>query len=67
MSAEPVGTRNWHACAVKVLVLSRCSATPLSDSSLNVVLRFWIRDPQQGLTNVRRKVLLALWDSRQTA
>ena len=31
--------------------------------SLNFVLRFWIRDPQQGLTNVRGRVLLALWDT----
>jgi len=40
LPAEPVGTRDWHACAVKVLVLSRRSATPLGDSSLNFVLRF---------------------------
>jgi small-conductance mechanosensitive channel len=26
------------------------------------VLRFWINDPQNGLTNIRGKVLLALWD-----
>jgi len=26
------------------------------------VLRFWIRDPQKGLTNIRGMVLLALWD-----
>lgn len=44
-------------------MLSRRSATPLGDSSLNFVLRFWIRDPQQGLTNVCGKVLLALWDT----
>jgi small-conductance mechanosensitive channel len=39
-----------------------CWLTDFGDSSLNFVLRFWIRDPQQGLTNVRGKVLLALWD-----
>jgi small-conductance mechanosensitive channel len=27
------------------------------------VLRFWIDDPQNGLTNIRGKVLLALWDA----
>ena len=27
------------------------------------VVRFWIRDPQAGLTNVRGDVLLALWDA----
>jgi len=26
-------------------------------------LRFWIRDPQNGLTNIRGQVLLALWDT----
>jgi small-conductance mechanosensitive channel len=30
---------------------------------MDFVLRFWIHDPQQGLTNVRGKVLLALWDT----
>lgn len=40
-----------------------CWMTEFGDSSLNFLLRFWIRDPQQGLTNVRGKVLLALWDS----
>lgn len=40
-----------------------CWLTEFGESSLNFVLRFWIRDPQQGLTNVRGKVLLALWDT----
>lgn len=40
-----------------------CWMTEFGDSSLNYKLRFWIRDPQQGLTNVRGKVLLALWDA----
>ena len=40
-----------------------CWLTEFGDSSLNFLLRFWIRDPQNGLTNVRGKVLLALWDS----
>ena len=40
-----------------------CWLTGFGDSSLNFVLRFWIRDPQQGLTNVRGRVLLALWDT----
>ncbi|TGQ28592.1 MULTISPECIES: mechanosensitive ion channel domain-containing protein [unclassified Mesorhizobium] len=40
-----------------------CWLTDFGDSSLNFILRFWIRDPQQGLTNVRGKVLLALWDT----
>jgi small-conductance mechanosensitive channel len=40
-----------------------CWLTGFGESSLDFVLRFWIHDPQQGLTNVRGKVLLALWDS----
>ncbi len=40
-----------------------CWLTNFGESSLDFVLRFWIRDPQQGLTNVRGKVLLALWDT----
>ena len=40
-----------------------CWLTGFGDSSLDFVLRVWIRDPQQGLTNIRGKVLLALWDS----
>ena len=26
------------------------------------MLRFWIKDPVEGITNVRSEVLLALWD-----
>jgi small-conductance mechanosensitive channel len=37
--------------------------TGFGDSSLDFKLRFWISDPQQGLTNIRGKVLLALWDT----
>ena len=40
-----------------------CWMTEFGDSSINFLLRFWIEDPQQGLTNIRGKVLLALWDA----
>jgi len=40
-----------------------CWMTEFGESSLDFVLRFWIHDPQQGLTNIRGKVLLALWDT----
>jgi small-conductance mechanosensitive channel len=40
-----------------------CWMTEFGDSSINFLLRFWIDDPQQGLTNIRGKVLLALWDT----
>jgi small-conductance mechanosensitive channel len=40
-----------------------CWLTEFGDSSLNFLLRFWIHDPQKGLTNIRGQVLLALWDT----
>ena len=40
-----------------------CWMTEFGDSSLNFLLRFWIHDPQEGLTNIRGKVLLAVWDA----
>jgi small-conductance mechanosensitive channel len=39
-----------------------CWMTEFGDSSINFLLRFWIDDPQGGLTNIRGTVLLALWD-----
>ena len=42
-----------------------CWMTEFGDSSLNFVVRFWISDPQNGLTNIRGQVLLALWDAFQ--
>jgi small-conductance mechanosensitive channel len=40
-----------------------CWLTGFGDSSLDFLLRFWIRDPQNGLSNIRGQVLLALWDT----
>ena len=40
-----------------------CHITGFGDSSVNYVLRFWISDPRDGLTNVRGTVFLALWDA----
>lgn len=40
-----------------------CHLTSYGDSSINFVLRFWITDPHNGITNVRGDILLALWDS----
>lgn len=39
-----------------------CHLKEFGDSSLNFVLRFWIRDPAKGVTNVKGQVLLELWD-----
>ena len=40
-----------------------CHLTAFGEYSLDFILRFWIRDPASGLTNVRGAVLLALWDA----
>lgn len=39
-----------------------CHLVEFGDSALNFVLRFWIDDPDQGVTNVKGLVLLKLWD-----
>ena len=39
-----------------------CHLVEFGDSSLNFVLRFWIDDPDQGVTNVKGQVLLKLWE-----
>lgn len=40
-----------------------CHMTAFGDSSLDFVLRFWIRDPSGGVANIKGEVLLALWDA----
>ena len=42
-----------------------CHIVGFGDSSVDYVLRFWIRDPTEGLTNIRGNVYLALWDAFQ--
>ncbi|MGR6431184.1 mechanosensitive ion channel family protein [Rhizobium sp. PAMB 3174] len=44
-----------------------CWMTAFGASSLDFKLRFWITDPNNGLTNVRGQVLLALWDAFKEA
>jgi small-conductance mechanosensitive channel len=44
-----------------------CWMTAFGSSSLDFKLRFWITDPQNGLTNIRGQVLLALWDAFKEA
>ena len=39
-----------------------CHICGFGDSSIDFLLRFWIKDPSGGLTNVRGDVYLALWD-----
>lgn len=40
-----------------------CHITGFGDSSIDYVLRFWIRDAHEGLASVRGAVYLALWDA----
>ena len=42
-----------------------CHIVGFGDSSVDYVLRFWIKDPTGGLTNIRGNVYLALWDTFQ--
>lgn len=40
-----------------------CHLTEFGDSALNFSLRFWIKDAEQGVTNIKGQVMLALWDA----
>ncbi|GAA6201852.1 mechanosensitive ion channel domain-containing protein [Aquicoccus sp. SU-CL01552] len=40
-----------------------CHVTGFGDSSIDYILRFWITDPSDGLTNIKGNVFLALWDA----
>ncbi|MGH1376180.1 MAG: mechanosensitive ion channel family protein [Alphaproteobacteria bacterium] len=40
-----------------------CHLTEFGDSSLNFKLRFWIKDAEKGVTNMRGAVMLSLWDA----
>ncbi|MEQ9108996.1 MAG: mechanosensitive ion channel [Rhodospirillaceae bacterium] len=56
------------ACAVKIDRVVKdpapvCHLLEFGDSSVNFTLRFWIRDPEGGVTNVKGQVLLELWDA----
>ncbi len=42
-----------------------CHIVGFGDSSVDYILRFWIIDPTDGLTNIRGNVYLALWDAFQ--
>mgnify|MGYP002630357887 CR=1 FL=1 len=40
-----------------------CHLIEFGESSLNFSLRFWIDDPEQGVTNVKGLAMLAVWDT----
>jgi len=39
-----------------------CLLTGFGDSSVDLELRFWIEDPQNGIQNVKSAVMLNIWD-----
>ena len=40
-----------------------CHLIEFGDSSLNFVLRYWIKDAEKGVVNTKGDVMLALWDT----
>jgi small-conductance mechanosensitive channel len=40
-----------------------CHATDFGASAINFVLRFWISDAENGVTNIKGEVLIALYDA----
>lgn len=42
-----------------------CHFVEFGESSLRFKLRFWIKDAEKGVTNMRAAVMLALWDAFQ--
>ncbi len=40
----------------------RCNVMGLGDSSVDLEMRIWIRDPEDGVANVSSEVILELWD-----
>lgn len=41
----------------------RCNVMGFGDSSVDLELRVWIRDPEDGVANVSSEVRLAIWDT----
>jgi small-conductance mechanosensitive channel len=39
-----------------------CQLNNFGDSSIDMDLRFWIRDPENGVANVSSAVRVAIWD-----
>lgn len=43
-----------------------CLMREFGDSSINIELRFWINDPENGVANVTSDVMLKVWEKFQT-
>ena len=40
----------------------RCLLKGFGDNAIDLELRFWIKDPQNGLSNIKNNILLRVWD-----
>ena len=58
--AVEVGVRTNRVLASPAPV---CHLTEFGDSAVNLLLRSWIEDPANGVTNIKGAVLLGLWDA----
>ncbi len=45
----------------------KCLLKGFGDSSIDLEVRFWLKDPANGVSNVSSEVLLAVWDKFQEA
>jgi small-conductance mechanosensitive channel len=62
--------RAMEQCVAAALETARVLQTPrplcvikeFGDNAVNLELRFWIKDPRNGITNVRSQVMLGIWD-----
>jgi small-conductance mechanosensitive channel len=41
---------------------SRCLLRDFADNGVNIELRYWVSDPENGLGNVRSDVMMCIWD-----
>jgi small-conductance mechanosensitive channel len=48
---------------VEVLPEPAARVMEFGESGINLELRFWIRDPEDGINNVRSDLYLAIWDA----
>ncbi|HUT48890.1 MAG TPA: mechanosensitive ion channel domain-containing protein [Alphaproteobacteria bacterium] len=62
--AEAAGDSNERILAAPP---PRCLLKGFGDSAVDLELRAWIRDPQNGVSNVKSELLLAIWDGLKEA
>ena len=41
----------------------RCQLKNFGDNAIEMEMRFWISDPQNGIANVSSEVRMAIWDA----